>query len=48
LLKSSGIDPNKYSGFAFGGGIGRLAMIKYGINDIRLFTNNNIEFLKQF
>lgn len=48
VLKSSNIDPEKYSGFAFGFGIERIAMIKYGITDIRLFHSNNIEFLRQF
>jgi phenylalanyl-tRNA synthetase alpha chain len=48
VLKCSGIDPEKYSGFAFGFGIERLALIKYGINDIRLFHSSKIEFLKQF
>jgi phenylalanyl-tRNA synthetase alpha chain len=48
VLKAGGIDPNVYSGFAFGIGLERLAMIKYGIGDIRLFRNNNIEFLNQF
>ncbi len=48
VLKCSGIDPEKYSGFAFGFGIERLALIKYGINDIRLFHSSKVEFLKQF
>ena len=48
VLKHGKIDPKKYSGFAFGFGIERIAMIKYGINDIRLFRSNNIAFLKQF
>lgn len=48
VLKSSNIDPEKYSGFAFGFGIERIAMIKHGITDIRLFHSNNIEFLRQF
>lgn len=48
VLKSCNIDPQKYNGFAFGGGIERLAMIKYGINDIRYLHGANIEFLKQF
>lgn len=48
VLKSCNIDPEKYSGFAFGFGIERLAAIKYGIQDIRLFHCNKIEFLKQF
>lgn len=48
VLRSCGIDPEIYSGFALGFGIERLAMVKYGINDIRLFHGNNIEFLEQF
>jgi len=48
VLRSGGIDPEIYSGFAWGGGIERLAMIKYGINDIRLFTSGMVEFLDQF
>ena len=48
VLKYCKIDPKKYSGFAFGFGIERLAMIKYGINDIRLFHSGSIDFLKQF
>ena len=48
VLTNCGIDPNKYSGFAFGMGIERPAMLKYGINDIRLFSENDVRFLKQF
>lgn len=48
VLTSSGIDPENYSGFAMGFGIERLAMIKYGITDIRLFHRANIAFLRQF
>ena len=48
VLKCNKIDPNVYSGFAFGFGFERLAMIKYGINDIRLFRSDNLQFLKQF
>jgi len=48
VLKCCKIDPIEYSGFAFGFGIQRLAMIKYGINDIRLFHSGAIDFLKQF
>jgi phenylalanyl-tRNA synthetase alpha chain len=43
-----GIDPIKYRGFAFGMGIERIAMLKYEINDLRLFFENDIRFLKQF
>lgn len=48
VLKASNIDTNIYSGFAFGCGIERIAMIKYGINDIRLFHSNKVGFLNQF
>lgn len=48
VLECSGIDPEKYSGFAFGFGIERLAMIKHRINDIRLFHSGPIPFLNQF
>ena len=48
VLQNCDIDPAKYSGFAFGMGIERPAMLKYGINDIRLFSENDVRFLKQF
>ena len=48
VLISNGYDPEKYSGFAFGTGIDRLAMMKYNIPDIRLMYTNDIRFLKQF
>ena len=48
VLRNSGIDPEEYTGFAFGMGIERIAMLKYQINDIRLFTENDIRFLRQF
>ena len=48
VLKSGGINPEKYSGFAFGFGLTRLAMLKYNINDIRLFHGGKIKFLEQF
>jgi phenylalanyl-tRNA synthetase alpha chain len=48
VLENCHIDPNKYTGFAFGMGIERPALLKYGINDIRLFSENDIRFLKQF
>ena len=48
VLKGVGIDPNVYSGFAFGMGVERLTMLKYSIDDIRLFFNNDERFLKQF
>ncbi len=48
VLEEVGYDPEVYQGFAFGMGIERIAMLKYGINDIRLFFENDIRFLKQF
>ena len=48
VLRSNGYDPEKYSGFAFGTGIDRLAMMKYNIPDIRLMYTNDIRFLRQF
>jgi phenylalanyl-tRNA synthetase alpha chain len=48
VLQNCNIDPNKYSGYAFGMGIERPAILKYGVNDIRLFTENDVRFLKQF
>ena len=48
VLKMNGYDPEKYSGFAFGVGLDRLAMFKYGITDIRLLYQNDVRFLKQF
>ena len=43
-----GYDPNEYSGFAFGMGAERIAMLKHGIDDIRNFYSNDLRFLKQF
>ena len=48
VLRGVGIDPDVYSGFAFGMGVERLAMLKYAIDDIRLFFNNDVRFLEQF
>ncbi len=48
VLQNAGIDPEKYTGFAFGLGVDRMAMIKYKINDLRLMYENDIRFLKQF
>ncbi len=48
VFKQVGYDPKVYTGFAFGMGIERIAMLKYGINDIRLFFENDLRFLKQF
>jgi phenylalanyl-tRNA synthetase alpha chain len=48
VLQNCGIDPEKYTGFAFGMGVERPALLKYGINDIRLFSENDVRFLQQF
>jgi phenylalanyl-tRNA synthetase alpha chain len=48
VLSMAGIDPEKYTGYAFGMGVERPAMLKYGINDIRLFFNSDVRFLRQF
>ena len=48
ILKNVGIDPEEYSGFAFGIGIERLAMLKYGITDVRFFLGGDLRFVKQF
>ena len=48
VLEFSNIDPEKYSGFAFGMGVERLAMLRYGVNDLRLFFDNDLRFLEQF
>jgi phenylalanyl-tRNA synthetase alpha chain len=48
VLRNGGIDPEEYSGYAWGMGLERLVLIMYGIKDIRLFTENDLRFLKQF
>lgn len=48
VLKNSGVNPKEWQGFAFGFGVDRIAMIKYGIDDIRLFYSSDLRFLKQF
>ncbi|MGB3609393.1 MAG: phenylalanine--tRNA ligase subunit alpha [Cellvibrio sp.] len=48
VFKSSGVDTETYTGFAFGMGVERLAMLRYGVNDLRLFFENDLRFLKQF
>ena len=48
VLRNGGIDPARYSGFAFGMGLDRLAMLKYGVDDLRLFFENDMKFLGQF
>jgi len=48
VLRNGGIDPEHYSGFAFGAGLDRLAMLKYNVSDLRLFLENDVRFLRQF
>ena len=48
VLENCGIDSKKYTGFAFGMGAERLAMLRYGVNDLRLFFDNDLRFLAQF
>lgn len=48
VLKMAGIDPEEYHGFAWGGGIDRLVMLKYGLSDMRYFESGNLNFLKEF
>jgi phenylalanyl-tRNA synthetase alpha chain len=48
VLISNNIDPNEFSGFAFGMGIERIAMLKYGVGDLRLYFENDVRFLNQF
>jgi len=48
VLRAVGIDPEEYQGFAFGMGADRLAMLRYGVNDLRLFYENDLRFLRQF
>ncbi len=48
VLRNGNIDPERYSGFAFGMGLDRLAMLKYGVNDLRLFFDSDLKFLRQF
>jgi phenylalanyl-tRNA synthetase alpha chain len=48
VLRAGGYNPEEVSGFAFGLGVERIAMLKYGINDLRLMYENDLRFLKQF
>ena len=48
VLKSVGIDPERYTGFAFGLGVERFAMLRYGVDDLRSFFDNDVRFLRQF
>ena len=48
VLAAAGVDPERFTGYAFGAGIDRLAMLRYGVNDMRLFFENDLRFLEQF
>ena len=48
VLENCNIDPKKYSGFAFGMGIERIAQLIYEVNDLRLYSENDLRFLRQF
>jgi phenylalanyl-tRNA synthetase alpha chain len=48
VLKASGIDPTQYSGFAFGMGVERIAMLKWQVNDLRHYFENDLRFLSEF
>jgi phenylalanyl-tRNA synthetase alpha chain len=48
VIANTGLDPEKYTGFAFGGGIERLAMIKHGVPDVRLFHGGDVRFVYGF
>ena len=48
VFEHSGIDTEKYTGFAFGMGVERLAMLRYGVKDLRMFFENDLRFLAQF
>jgi len=48
VLRNCGIDPERYTGFAFGMGVERFAMLRYGVNDLRAFFENDVRFLRQF
>jgi len=48
VLKATSVDTEKYTGFAFGMGVDRLAMLRYQINDLRLLFENDLRFLRQF
>jgi phenylalanyl-tRNA synthetase alpha chain len=48
VFRAVGYDPRRWTGFAFGGGIERLVMLRHGVPDVRLFYENDIRFLRQF
>jgi phenylalanyl-tRNA synthetase alpha chain len=48
VIRNMGLDPERYIGFAFGSGLERLTMLRYGVQDLRLFFENDLRFLQQF
>ena len=48
MLEAAGVDAEKYTGYAFGMGVERLAMLRYGVTDLRTFFENDLRFLRQF
>ena len=48
VLKNCNIDPEEYSGFAFGMGVERITMLKYNVKDLRMYSENNVKFLQQY
>jgi phenylalanyl-tRNA synthetase alpha chain len=48
VLRHGGIDPDRYTGFAFGMGADRIAMLKYGVDDLRIFSENDLRMVRQF
>jgi phenylalanyl-tRNA synthetase alpha chain len=48
VLENCGHDPERYTGFAFGMGVERIAMVRYGVGDMRLFLDGDLRFLEQF
>ena len=48
VVRNMGLDPERYIGFAFGSGLERLTMLRYGVQDLRPFFENDLRFLKQF
>jgi phenylalanyl-tRNA synthetase alpha chain len=48
VLEAAGVDPEEFTGYAFGMGVERLAMLRYGVTDLRTFFENDLRFLRQF
>jgi phenylalanyl-tRNA synthetase alpha chain len=48
VLRNVGVDPEEFTGYAFGMGVERLTMLRYGVDDLRLFFDNDLRFLRQF